>query len=180
MTETKTKVDLAKRLSFLFGPAPAKHDAEVLLLTCIDFRYFGLIAAHIAGDNLVGKYDHVILAGASLGPVIDFPPEPKLHWQQMFLDHLALSRTLHHVSRVVVLDHRDCGAFKKFGLLPESPSPDEEFNVHKAQALRLECLIRRFEPTIAFEAYLLGLPADHDPLTKEWGKGAEVEALQLA
>ena len=76
----------------------------------------GLIARQIATKHLIGKYDYVILAGGTLGPLVDFPPTPMLHWQQAFLDHLSLSHTLHHITRVVVLDHLDCGACKKFGL----------------------------------------------------------------
>ena len=85
----------------------ASHDAEVLLLTCIDFRFFAKVAGHMDAAGLRGKYDHVIVAGAELGPVIDFPPDPRLHWQQFFLEHLALAITnaqtldiqhrLHHI-----------------------------------------------------------------------------------
>jgi len=143
----------------------ASHDAEVLLLTCIDFRFFHKVADHIECAGLSGKFDHVILAGAELGAVVDFPPEPKLHWQQFFLEHLALSKALHNIKKVLVLGHRDCGAYKKFKVLPENPTPDEELAAHKAQADRLEALVKRFHPDLAVDKFLLSLgPKPTDPL----------------
>ncbi len=103
------------------------HDAEVLLVTCIDFRFFHKVTEHIAAAGLNGKFDHVILAGAELGAVVDFPPEPKLHWQQFFLEHLDLSRMLHGIKRVVVLGHRDCGAYRKFGAKTASFGTTQRF-----------------------------------------------------
>jgi hypothetical protein len=143
----------------------ASHDAEVLLLTCIDFRFFHKVAEYIAAAGLSGKFDHVILAGAELGAVVDFPPEPKLHWQQFFLEHLALSKDLHSIKRVVALGHRDCGAYKKFKVLPDKPTPDEERAAHKRHADRLEELVKRFHSELVVEKYLLSLGAEPaDPL----------------
>lgn len=142
----------------------SSHDAEVLLLTCIDFRFFDKVAEHIKRAGLSGKFDHVIAAGAELGPVVDFPPDPRLHWQQFFLEHLALARELHNIKRVLVLGHRDCGAYRKFKLLPENPTPDEERAAHAAQANRLEALVKRFHPTLAVDKFLLSLKKPSDPL----------------
>jgi len=139
------------------------HDAEVLLLTCIDFRFFHKVSEHIASAGLSGKCDHVVVAGAELGPVVDFPPDPKLHWQQFFLEHLALSKSLHNIKRVLVLGHRDCGAYKKFKVLPDNPHPDEERAAHKTHADRLEALVHRFHPDLHVDKFLLSLgtvPAD--------------------
>lgn len=174
-----SRIDLADELKFLFRQKASGHDAEALLLTCIDFRYFGLVANHVAQNNLVGNYDHVILAGGTLGPLVDFPPEPKLHWQQFFLEHLLLSKALHNISRVVVLDHRDCGAYKQFGLLPDKPTQEQEFNAHKAQAIRLECLIRKFIPALAYSAYLLELPCGEEPLQRLQDRKDKLRATPL-
>jgi hypothetical protein len=141
------------------------HDAEVLLLTCIDFRFFHKVAQHIEAARLSGKFDHVIIAGAELGAVVDFPPTPKLHWQQFFLEHLGLSKELHNIKKVLVLGHRDCGAYKKFGVLSENPTPDVELAAHKHHADRLQSLVKRFHADLDVETYLLDLgPAPADPL----------------
>ncbi len=143
----------------------ASHDAEALLLTCIDFRFFHKVAEHIEAAGLSGKFDHVILAGAELGAVVDFPPEPKLHWQQFFLEHLGLSITLHNIKTVLVLGHRDCGAYRKFKVLPDKPTPDEELKAHQFHADRLDRLVKRFHPKLTVEKHLLSLGSvPSDPL----------------
>jgi hypothetical protein len=143
----------------------SSHDAEVLLLTCIDFRFFHKVSEHIEAAGLSGKFDHVIVAGAELGPVVDFPPDPRLHWQQFFLEHLALSKDLHNIKRVLVLGHRDCGAYRKFKVLGPSPTPDEERAAHKLHADRLEALVKRFHKDLAVDKFLLSLGTDPaDPL----------------
>jgi hypothetical protein len=50
-------------------PDDPDHEADALLLTCMDFRFFIKIAEMMKGI----KYDHVILAGAALGVVVKDP-----------------------------------------------------------------------------------------------------------
>lgn len=143
----------------------SNKNPEVLLLTCIDYRFFIKIAKHMEDMKLSGKYDHVILAGAALGALVDFPPAPHLHWQQFFLEHLELAIELHKIKRVVVLSHRNCGAYRKFGVLPNKPTQKEEYDAHKAQANKLEMLIKRFHPKLIVDKFLLPLEdAPADPL----------------
>lgn len=140
--------------------APA--DSKFLLLHCIDYRYPSLI--HVALDEIFPKrYDQVVLAGASLAGVIDFgPPGPKLHWSQTLIDHILLSRTLHHIAAILVLEHRDCGAYKEFAHVPEHPDPREEEQEHTLQYERFVRLLARNIPdapklpNLLMEAHLLG------------------------
>ncbi len=132
--------------------ATDERKASVLLLTCIDFRFFDEIEDVIKAKGLIGDYDHVIVAGAELGPVIDFGPEPKPHWTEFFLDHLKLSKALHDIEKVLVLGHEDCGAYKKF----HGPiaSEDEE-RVHHHYADKLKALIDKQGLNVEFEAHML-------------------------
>jgi len=168
MARQKINLEFSEFLDTLTFDDKCHHKAEVLLLSCIDFRFFNLVQKYIDDRGLSDKFDHVILAGAELGAVVDFPPEPKLHWQQFFLEHLALSKQLHCIDRLVVLGHRNCGAYEKFKLLPENPDRDEERRVHAAQAERLQALVGRFYP---------GLPVEVGLLTRE--KPADVDLLML-
>ncbi len=158
------------------------HDhAEVLLLTCIDFRFFSLISQKMNDEGLNGKYDHFILAGAALGATLDFsdahlpepgPPEwsckpllPRLHWQQVFLEHVQIALKLHStIHRVIILEHRGCGAYKAF-LKPEgypqpTPNKDPERNAHKAQADKLEQVIKKHFPRLRVDKWLAQLKPD--------------------
>ncbi|MGJ0510851.1 hypothetical protein [Methylocystis sp.] len=140
------------------------HDAEVLLVTCIDFRFIEKVMNLIDCAGLTGKFDYVILAGAELGPVVDYPPDPKPHWQKFFLDHLALSKRLHNIKKVLVLGHRDCGAYREFELLPEDPDPQAEYACHAAQAKKFEALVKNFDCTLGVDKYLLSLTSPDEPM----------------
>ncbi len=155
--------------------------AEVLLLTCIDFRFFRLIAQKMEKVGLGGKYDHFILAGAALGATLDFsdahlpkpvPPNceckpllPRLHWQQVFIEHLQIAMKLHDtISRVVIIEHRECGAYKTFLKPSGYPKPtakkDPERDAHKAQADKLEQIIRTHFPKLRVDKWLARLKPD--------------------
>ena len=119
----------------------------------MDFRFFLKISELMVGI----KYDHVILAGAALGAVVP----GKKDWHQTFLDHVDLAVKLHEVPAVLVMEHRDCGAYgpKGFGLLPADPPADRERDVHFEQAGILHERIPRF---LGFKALLLNKPTGTD------------------
>ena len=133
------------------------HDADFLLLSCMDFRFLRLIAQTM-GD---AKYDHVALAGAALGAVV----EQKPHWREVFLDHLNLARQLHKIEGgIIILEHRDCGAYREFGLLGPDPPPPVERAAHKAQ---VDIFIEKMVGIhmLPVKGFLLSLPDGVDPLT---------------
>jgi len=155
--------------------------AEVLLLTCIDFRFFTLIAQKMETEGLTGKYDHFILAGAALGATLDFtdahlhdpkspecscnPLLPRLHWQQVFIEHLQIALKLHNtISRVIIIEHRECGAYKTFlkpgGYPKPAPKKDPERDAHKAQAVKLEQIIKAHFPRLKVDKWLAQLTPD--------------------
>jgi len=139
------------------------HDADALILTCIDFRFPHKIVEYM--DSLRPKgdppitYDHVILAGASLGVFSGVFPQ----WANTFWDHLAVSLKLHHIRQVYILDHQDCGGYREFGALPgtdEVPVGSEmECRVHQHYMDRLAYLIRSTHPNLEVITHLLELPA---------------------
>jgi len=129
-------------------PDPA-HEADILLLTCMDFRFFLTIAEIMEGK----KYDHVILAGAALGVVQEKWP----HWGKTYFDHLGLAVKLHKIHSVWVMEHRDCGAYgpKGFGLLPANPDRKEERKEHMKQVREFAAKIPR---DLHFKSFLLEAP----------------------
>lgn len=118
----------------------------------MDFRFFDEVADVIRREKLCGDYDHVILAGAELGPMIDFGPDPKPHWRKTFLDHLKLSIKLHQVEVLLVLGHEDCGAYKAF---VGEIDPEDEERTHREFADKLKNLIEEEGIDIQFKALML-------------------------
>jgi hypothetical protein len=152
--------DHQERMSLLAADGKSSN-RTLLLLTCIDLRYPSLIHAKME-PKFHKLYDQVCLAGAGLSPVIDFGADRKPHWQQTFLEHVAVSLALHSISRVLVMDHRDCGAYRKFGLLTDGDTDKpKEKKVHQQQAKRLQALMKAEFPTLGFN-YLLLPTVPHD------------------
>lgn len=131
----------------------ASGQADVLLLTCMDYRLINATNRYMAERGLRNKYDHVVLAGASLGAVTEKHPE----WNKTFWDHLALALELHKIHEVMVLDHRDCGAYRL--LLGEdlSKDPGRETEVHGVWLKRLEGLIKEKHRELRVELLMMSL-----------------------
>ena len=135
------------------------HEADILLLTCIDFRFFLTISEKMKGK----KYDHVILAGAALGVV-----GGNNHWYKTFFDHLGLAIELHGIHTVMVMEHRECGAYGPppgFGVLPPKPDPEAERRAHCEKVEKLRNLIREYDPDLKFCSFLLDVPPTTQELT---------------
>lgn len=131
--------------------AAAKTDA--LLLSCMDFRLIDETERYMSGRGLRGKYDHVILAGAALGALTDKYPA----WNKTFWEHLDIAIQLHQIHKVIVLDHRDCGAYK--AILGEDFSKDraKETAIHADKLKELRKQINAKYPKLEVELLLMSL-----------------------
>jgi hypothetical protein len=125
--------------------------ADALLLSCIDYRLPGKIARYMEGRGLAANYDHVILAGASLGATNTVYP----HWGKSFWDHLDLAIKLHSIRRVIILDHRECGSYRV--IFGTNLSGDEEKAQHARELHRLAREIQAAYPQISVETLLMAL-----------------------
>lgn len=126
MKSEKDRIDFDSYVSRHIVPEIGKAaGVPLLMLTCMDSRYPHRIIQTMDSEGLRGKYDQLILAGASLGVV------HKREWQITFLDQLAFAIEEHGVSQVLILDHRDCGAYKKLLKPPVTPDdPEKEKEAH--------------------------------------------------
>ena len=132
--------------------APA-HGTDVLLLTCMDFRLQNETVTYMDRRGLRDKYDHIVLAGASLGPQIPDRPD----WSRVFWDHLETAIALHHISKVIVLDHLDCGAYKAFLGQTAVATPEQEYVAHARRLRLLRGAINEQNPMLEVELGLMAL-----------------------
>ena len=139
----------------LLGLAPrwarAAGDVEAVVLSCMDYRLMDDVGAYMDKRGLKDNYDHLILAGASLGALTTKYPE----WGKTFRDHLGLAIQLHHIKRVIVIDHRDCGAYRL--ILGKDLKGDDEKKAHAVELKRLATQIHGAHPQLATETYLMDL-----------------------
>jgi len=136
-----------------WGPALAAGEAEALLLSCIDYRLTDATTRYMDGRGLAGKYDHAVLAGASLGAETSKFPA----WSTTFWEHLKIAIELHHIRQVLLLDHRDCGAYTLIFGKDFSKNPKEEYEVHAKELRRLRAAIAKRYPSLGTELLLMAL-----------------------
>jgi carbonic anhydrase len=142
------------------SPAKAAGETEAVLLSCMDFRLMDDIARYMEGRGLANRYDHLIIGGASLGALTDKYPA----WGETFWAHLRLSRELHDVKRLIVLDHRDCGAYKALLGSDFAKDPAAETKVHGEQLRRFRAEVEKREGGLEIETLLMALDGSVEPV----------------
>jgi carbonic anhydrase len=139
---------------------------SVLLLTCMDYRYAHRIIDVMDRANLRRKYDMFVLAGAAAGA------NKYKTWRRALVEHIRTARSIDHpIDRLMILEHRDCGAYKAFfGLEWSKVKPPVEQARHAKEVIKLITdLKREFEdeiPNLKFDSFLLTRDED-DALTVE-------------
>ena len=142
-------------LSLAFDPTTVlgSGHADALLLSCMDYRLVDHTSRYMVERGLKDKYDHIVLAGAALGAMTDKYPE----WKRTFWDDLDLSIKLHSIHKVMILDHRDCGAYHL--ILGEGccRTREQETAAHTTQLNNLDHAIKKRYATLEVESLLMDL-----------------------
>ena len=133
---------------------------DALLLNCIDYRLTGATTRYMAARHMAGKYDQLVLAGASLGAKNDKFPA----WGTTFWEHVQVALDLHQIHQIIVIDHRDCGAYTAILGKDLAKNPKEEFAVHAAQMRSLRADIGARYPQLGVELLLMGLDGRVEPV----------------
>lgn len=107
---------------------PLQLQCDVLVLTCIDYRFPHLVYDYLDERGLVGNYDIFTLPGASLGACC--PEYP--HWNETLEEVINLALEIHSIKKIIVINHEECGAFQKLRGIPEKKS--DERPMHQSQA----------------------------------------------
>ena len=140
---------LAMVLPSLAFAAEGKYDA--MLLTCIDPRFPEPTIKYMEGRQMVGKYSQFTFAGASIGVVA---PAFKT-WAPAFWDNLAASIQLHHIPKVIAMNHRDCGA-AKIAYGPDAVKDKAtETATHQAALMEFKKQVGEKQPKLAVELHLM-------------------------
>jgi hypothetical protein len=155
-------------LSFLPLRAWAAAPCEALCIMCIDYRCADSAVrflqnppnAQDPGLGLPRDYDITALAGASLASISGkFPGSIDATWNQ-----IKLAYDLHKIKRVIVIDHRDCGAYEaEYGRKPKDDC--EEYEWHRDVMQRMKAVFdgrgwSRPPYNLGLDFYLMPKPGD--------------------
>jgi hypothetical protein len=149
--------------------AQAGGKAQALVLNCMDFRLVDEGVQYFNARGLRNNYDQVILAGASIGALGKLGPE----WAATFWKHVDTAKSLHHIEKIIVVDHRDCGAYKIVFGADSIADKDIETALHRSQMILLREEVKQRHPDLGFEGALMGLNGWVENLFP--GEGARVD-----
>ena len=102
------------------------HTAKFYAVACMDFRLVDGTVRYMDSIGLNNNYDHFVVAGSSLGfTQSTLPGGTPSSIISVLTPPPSVSVCVSLCREVIFIDHRDCGAFKKF--YPEiTPETEEE------------------------------------------------------
>ena len=155
----------------LIAPSVARAEPKVpkaLVLSCIDYRILEAERYFLSLQNLGGQYDFAALAGASLA----LSGLPHQYDADAFWDQLDISYRLHHIKKVLILDHQDCAVYQ-YKIDPTlTDNPTLELATHTEYLSRAYWAIRDRYPDLNIELYFVNLNTEVkqiSPLAKVTG-----------
>jgi carbonic anhydrase len=136
-----------------FMAIAAEGNYEAMVLGCIDPRLQEPVAKYTASRGLTGKYSQFVIAGAAIGVVA----EPFKDWHKAFWDNLATSVQLHHIGKVIAINHRDCGAAKIAYGEAKVANREIETETHRVALAEFRRQVGQHQPKLAVETGLMAI-----------------------
>ena len=129
-----------------------KKKFKAMVLSCIDPRFQHLIYDHLRKKKLIGEYSAFTIAGAAVGVTHNKFKQ----WHKTFYDNLATSIQLHKIEKLIVINHKDCGATKIANGKKEFNSINE-MKIHQESFLKIKKQIKKRFPKLKLELNLISL-----------------------
>lgn len=136
----------------------SEKTAKALVLSCMDFRFVTDTFEFLSKSHK-NDYNKFSLAGASLG----YNQDKFKEWGITFEKHIELSKQLHDINEIIVVDHMDCGAYR---ILYDSPnmSKEEEYELHRKNLNKFRELIHKKHPSLKVTLLLANLDGSLMPI----------------
>ena len=125
---------------------------KAMVLSCMDPRFQPIVYNYLKKKKLIGKYSAFTIAGSAIGVTASKFKK----WHKTFWDNIDTSIKLHKIKKLIVINHRDCGAAKIINGKKEF-SRANETKIHKNSFLKLKKLFRKKYPQLTIELKLISL-----------------------
>ena len=110
-----------------------KSNYKAMVLSCIDPRFQPIVYNYLKKKKLMGKYSAFTIAGSAVGVTANRFKK----WHKVFWENFDTSVKLHNIKKLIVINHRDCGAAKIINGKKEF-STINETKVHKTSFKKLK------------------------------------------
>ena len=129
-----------------------KSKYKVMVLSCIDPRFQKPVYNYLKKKKLTGKFSAFTIAGAAVGVTHNKFKK----WHKTFYDNLGTSIQLHKIEKLIVINHKDCGAAKIANGKKEFSLVNEK-KIHKESFSKIKKQIKKKFPKLKVELNLISL-----------------------
>ena len=125
---------------------------KAMVLSCIDPRFQPIVYNYLKKRKLSGKYSSFTIAGAAVGVTATKFKK----WHQTFWENLDTSIKIHKIEKLIVINHKDCGAAKIANGKKEF-TPANEKKIHQDSFNKLKKEIKKRFPKLKVELNVIAL-----------------------
>ena len=129
-----------------------KFNYKAMVLSCIDPRFQPIVYKYLKKKKLIGKYSSFTIAGSAIGVTANKFKK----WHRVFWDNFDTSLKLHKIKKLIVINHRDCGAAKIINGKKEF-SKINETKVHKNSFQKIKKIFKKKYPKLSIEFKIISL-----------------------
>ena len=129
-----------------------KSNYRAMVLSCMDPRFQSIIFNYLKKKKLNGKYSSFTIAGSAIGVTANKFKK----WHKTFWDNLDTSIKLHKIKKLIVINHRDCGAAKIVNGNRNLKKMDET-KIHKKSFTKVKKIFKKKYPNLSIELKIISL-----------------------
>ena len=123
-----------------------------MVLSCMDPRFQPIVFNYLKKKKLSGKYSAFTIAGSAIGVTANKFKK----WHKVFWDNFKTSVKLHNIKKLIVINHRDCGAAKII-IGKKEFSKINETRVHNHSFQKIKKIFKKKYPKLKIELKLISL-----------------------
>ena len=123
-----------------------------MVLSCIDPRFQSIVYNYLKKKKLTGKYSSFTIAGSAVGVTANKFKK----WHKVFWDNFDTSVKLHNIKKLIVINHRDCGAAKIINGKKEFTKINET-KVHINSLQKIKKIFMKKYPELTIELKIISL-----------------------
>ena len=129
-----------------------KQNYKAMVLSCIDPRFQPIVYNYLKKKKLTGKYSSFTIAGSAVGVTANKFKK----WHKVFWDNFDTSVKLHNIKKLIVINHRDCGAAKIINGKKEFTKINET-KIHINSLQKIKKIFMKKYPELTIELKIISL-----------------------
>ena len=132
-----------------------KKKYKAMVLSCMDPRFQTKVSNYLKRRKLKNKYSAFTIAGAAVGVTASKFKK----WHTTFWENLNTSIKIHRIEKLIVINHKDCGAAKVANGKKEFNQANEK-KIHKDSFSKIKKQIKKRFPKLKVELNLISLDSE--------------------